>query len=515
MGEVSGHWTEGLERHARSWWSKALLTSAAGVVVSVIVAAITVAGLRLDLGPVIALERAGADAGMRLRATFHLDRAQAPDYVFVDVDETACAAFRRERTDAERLGACRTGTPMSIELVADFVGAVSRSGASVAIIDLATLQSDADLERLGIALASGSGPPVIVPFPGRAGREGDELIHEAPATWTRTLPSLGARLRLAPFETMTDPAAGDGVIRGYPAFLGVKRGEVVTSEPSAPYLASRLVRARSADPSPATSSDAAADRDAFAGRLWPIVFTLPSLSLQSPSHNEADRLRQERDINRWTASHYRRLLASELVVEGRGRFSASAFPEGAVVVLGSSLPSGLDQHLTPLGLMTGSELILNATRAFAAVPSPEALRPRADLWTDLELKLGSALRGGLLMTGIWLAIFLVWDRVRRRGRALRLAGRAAAGFLFICGLLAVGLLELRDASAELQRSLAAGRHVDILTPIVALGLEGYAEGIRLLTHAIERGLLTLVGSAVAMLRSGLAFFSLWRGGGHD
>jgi hypothetical protein len=74
----------------------------------------------------------------------------------------------------------------------------------------------------------------------------------------------------------------------------------------------------------------------------------------------------------------------------------------------------------------------------------------------------------------------------------------------VAGLGLVAFIEVRHLAENLEQSLATGRQVDILTPILALGLEGYLIGAKVVERGIERGILWVIAS----LKAGA--LSLWK-----
>jgi len=169
-----------------------------------------------------------------------------------------------------------------------------------------------------------------------------------------------------------------------------------------------------------------------------------------------------------------------------------AIPDGVltdrIVVLGSSQVQGGDWHATPLGAMTGSEIVLNATRAFIefsplreGTGASPAGRQILQGLNAFMAKFKGIVIGALIMTLCWLTIFGLNGRMKRRGRLSSLLSVLLfvgfMGALFVLEVFA-GLGALRGASGPVQA-------VDLLTPVVALGLEGFAEAARSFTQQAE------------------------------
>jgi CHASE2 domain len=496
--------------HARPgpWWANALISSLAGLFVALLVTAATVAGR--DLPMFRALERVGSDIGMAYFWTFRLDEGGlSPNYVFVDVDADTCAAFQPARPKD-----CARDRPVSAALVVDFVRAMRASGAAVVIVDIAPFAEAADREALRDAAAGPDGPWIIAPAYGRPGPDRAHLTLTGDAARDPTRGLAAGRLRLASFVTATDPESRDGVIRQYAVFTPLDRGAGPQPVPSAPYLAAAYLnpkRAAAADctyyrvgcAKPPSTPGQGLLPSSDKALMRPVFFTLPSLALLDPTPlppgSEKDRLSRNRQV--FLEMGYRRLSAKSLLdprdTTPTFRTDRAAFA-GHLVVLGSSLPSALDLHLTPLGQMTGSEVILNATRAFAAAQQAPASRPEGGFWPRFQDKAGGALKGSLAMTVVWLAIFFLWSHARAAGRAARFGAGVASVVVFAVGLSLVALSELSDAADNLSRSLATGKQVDVLTPVIALGLEGYVEAIKVLGQSAEQAVSRTLAATLAV-----------------
>lgn len=446
------------------------------------------------------LERIGADIGMQARWSFGLDREpNAHRLVFVDIDLAACERFPPQGAAATAAERCKTGKPASAELVAAFAATVRQSEAAVVILDIAPFEDPADLALLRQALAGETGPYLIAPFAGRPAGEGRELWFRRNPAGDIAPSGAAGRLRLASFQNGLDPEAGDGMVRLYAAeTVAVGPDGANTVFPSAPLLAAALAspERRAAADCRYYGLDCRGPRPAGAAisDLRPIVFSLPSqAALENarldPATSEADAALIDRDILAMTAQGYERLAASQ-VIGMPAEAARDAFPKGAIVVLGTSLPSGLDLHPTPLGTMSGSEILLNATRAWLFAPPGERAasgRPNAAEWWD---KLGALFVASLIMLPFWWLIHRIGGGLSTDAKGWRAQLGAAGSRLAMTGLFAAGLLtclvvEFLIMAGTLEGSLRAGRPVDVLTPILALGLDGYVEGVKYVTDKAD------------------------------
>jgi hypothetical protein len=454
-----------------------------------------IAAQHLEIWPFPRIEQMGGDLGARWIWANRLgSRAPLqPGFTFVDVDVAAC---RRFDTDT----ACKTGRPVGADLVAAFIAAGRRSGASVIVLDTAPFESVAERQKVNAVLRDNSGPWIVAPINGRplgpGAMFGDPSGDLAPN-------GVSGRLRLASFETLTDPGTGDGLVRRYAVLTRHFDADGTRMVPSAPYLASLL-----ANPSVAGSADCvyfrqhctvASERARIvhpvAGPLSsPIVYSLPSLAMldsEAADFSESVRSFAWKDQLYYPSLGYDRLPASGLLGPAGRTFNLEGRFAGQIVVLGSSLPSAMDLHETPLGTMAGAEIIINAAHAFVLqanagrLPGPDV---RPDFWTELALKLRATFHGFLVMLPAWLAIYWFVARKPFHSTAAAWRGRAAAVLVFLLGMTVALYVDLSDASMKLSESVRLGRHVDLLTPVLLLGLVGYAEAMKAFLTAIEKGL---------------------------
>lgn len=486
--------SHGMER----WWIKALIAAVAGLLFSLVMSALFSLGSAFRVAPLVAVERAGIDFGMLANTAFATPpapSADTPRYVFVDVDRAACDAF-----SAAPL-ACVSGRPVPTDLIIAFVQAARGSGASVVLVDVRNPEAPAERRALARALAAPDGPWVIASLGIRPRHsvhqleltaEQETLLGSSATTSLRS-----GRLLLAPFVTATDSFAADGVIRHYPLLERVE-GFGRTGEarwlPSAPFLASGLAdpaRARGlicryyADAGDRCDSQAEAppsdfirfgERSDMRNRIF---YSLPSLAAADPQQRMTYRDRY--------LGFYDRIEASDLI-DGR-RFSwPPDLMQGAVVILGTSAPEGHDWHVTPLGPMAGPEVLFNAIRAFSeyaplSEPSATATTTErlASAWRGFSLKVGAMATGTLIMLLGWFAIYWLGD-CWGVARWLR---RTACVAVFLLVLALTAVLELFGGITALERNAQVAEATDLLTPLLALGLEGFAEAARTFAHASE------------------------------
>jgi CHASE2 domain len=514
-----------LRRAAASTLSGVLF---AGFLASVLVA-LQVHGWR----PMRLAEQTGIDIGMWLYANVGWF-ASAPDapaanpmrLAFIDVDRGACEAF----LDGERAEACRTDNPVRSALLVDLVRALRAAGAAVVVVDVAPPAAGAVRERQAWrdALVANDGPWVIAPLFARPSDECSDGLSIRGDRRHDIVPTHAAgRLRLASVATRLDAELADGVVRHYPlASRLLLEGEPPRWVPTVPMLAAVLARggdiaeidrlwyapldgpstlqcgaAGSAAPSPSglpsdTRFDAAAAGTPAVVRFF---FSLPGLSTMDET--------QRRRVEQRHLPVYERYLASRLLeADCSHRLDAQATPqpgcfavrkplfEGKVVVIGSSSATALDRAQTPVGPMSGAEIIANATRAFAEFPALQT----PDGWTMWRSKIGGLLVPAAITFVMWLLICRSGDLLGAREAASAAAGRPVRRWLlgtaretlavvvFLAATLLAAWLELRNLMQDLAQVRSNAAPVEMLLPLLSMGLEGYAEFAKAVDEKFHR-----------------------------
>lgn len=182
-----------------------------------------------------------------------------------------------------------------------------------------------------------------------------------------------------------------------------------------------------------------------------------------------------------------------------------------IIVLGSSRVQAMDRVQTPVGAMSGSELILNATRAFLEFKPLQQPPPLTMLWDKLvgiTIATGPMIIAwGLIFACLpimrWIRRHLLlksrqskWLTIRRfRWHALDLFRSVIVVFIFAMGISIAYLLEVKLLFQQLQQGVA----VDLLFPAVALALEGLAEGAKVVLSAFHRISEIIFGYVLAVL----------------
>jgi len=183
--------------------------------------------------------------------------------------------------------------------------------------------------------------------------------------------------------------------------------------------------------------------------------------------------------------------------DGRIAEIAPQWLNDSVVVIGSSSPSGNDRHVTPIGAMAGAEVIINAARAFRTFPAPEAPTLSERLAHKIEISVIAAVIFTILA---WLPIWLLQSWKPRTRFASHIVIPAASTCIFFA---AVALTMIAVVVVEMMglRQLMAARQLpsDVLTPVFAVALEGFAEGANWLLLRLERFAEALLSATEALL----------------
>ena len=523
---------------AERWRLKAVTVTAAGALMSLIVSAALALAGAMGLPGASALERGGIDMAMQAFVLFAPQTDPQPGrpgegrFAFVDVDDI-CTTF------AAAPATCRSRDPIPVELQLDFLRAVQNSGAKVVIVDVIPPDDEAAFNALRdgiqmIANAPGGGPWIIAPVtsrpettsrPGVAGRKprGPAIRIKETADIERQLaPDFhSGRLRLASIVTTDDPAAGDGVIRHYPLTSTIHIAEGSDRIlPSAPFLAAMLSDDRTAAAMdcqfyprdgcaarPPKKLQALLDFAASPMLQNRIYYTLPSLSQQVAEPGKSD--------SGLYLGRYDRFRASSLLEDGHFAFEPGEL-DGRIVILGSSQPVSEDLYMSPIGKMSGAEILLNAARTLRDFAPIKSAKPgEGPVFLGFGEKLEAAMIGAACFLPAWLLIFGLRARVDQTHvarhsddpeavpgaattlrRALRKTAWVAVAILaFLTALsLTVGF-EFWLKVQDLRNRAETGVLTDMLTPAFAMGLEGFAEAGKAVSNWLE-GLVLVAGGAL-------------------
>lgn len=442
-----------------SWPIRGLAAGAANIFVGWIVTLIFAALLWSSVDWALELERRGTDAAMRWTVLVHgpivepIQDSQAIDpIVFLDIDEAGCTQLSSPEWD------CRSNGVGNPELLRRLGLALRESGARLLVLDVNlpgrfTTASSEDVSSTIAAWRDGAGPETVAALPsvqgaGRTVRADSDLARR----------SASGRLTLAPAIVWQD-VGGESIIRSYPIRVNVSNagegpgGELLIS---LPFLATDRLSANN------RVETASSTR---------ILYTLPALSIDENAWLHADYL--------GTFEH-RRLSRMITTSEGFEAEIQVGGLEGQVVIIGSSAPSAADRHQTPLGVMTGAEVLANVIRSNQLLPVIESQQSQDSYWRKIWRTLPAA---GIVMIA-WLCIAFV-TRKRAGSRTHRIRQYALVCFIFSTALVASISIAIWSSLSGFEERFSTGENVDILLPTIALFLEGLVEFLGWISHQLK------------------------------
>jgi len=488
------------------WRAKAVVVSVAGLIFSLLLSFAILLGSAIGIPGLASIERAGVDASMRLFVTFpwitDSPRFDSDRYAFIDIDNKTCYQFSNPAD-------CKEREPVPVAVVSDFLHAAKDAGAKIIIVDV--LPDDEDhqknlLSALQNAAQGHDGPWIIGLIPGRPEYVGDRIVETAELD--RLAVHEPSRLRLASAITATDTETFDGIVRRYPILTFVKAAGSAIERPipTVPFLAAMLAEpntARAVDDRFYGTADKLSTKPSLPPKLQNLItlgqdqnagnrifYTLPGLSLR----------RGDAPVSAGVyTGRYDRIVASDLLLKGHFDIPPDTL-RGRIVILGSSLQQAEDRHMTPIGPMSGAEVMLNATRAILEFSAIGAQRPDGHLRQFLRQfheRVRAAIIGFVVLLPSWFFIF--WLNARAsRNTVWQHTFRTALIVVVFCGALALALIiEVTWSVSELRRSVETGVETDMLTPIVALGLEGFAEAAKVVSRNVEVAVEWLASAVVA------------------
>jgi hypothetical protein len=457
------------------WYIRALVHWLSGVAFAILLGfLITVVGPDL---PGISrflhdIEQRGIDYAMRTRL---LLRGPNPTdgYVFLDLDTPFCERFVNGNE-------CRWRSPAKPEAIAKAVTALLPAGPKAIIVDAElwdvgskTPPSQVTFSELAAAIKAHPETRVLAASPyrptGSVGH-GTTDMEGLPPYLTPNL------IEFAPAWVWTSASDTDAIVRQYPAYDF--DADQPTPQPSLAFSTALAINPR---------IDRAVCSRAATGRL---LYSLPSLVPPADgAASESASPMQEAFL-----FHYDRFLASKAIALDGGVIRQNFASK--VVVVGSSAPIALDVHDTPLGQMAGPEIHLNAVKAFLDCPHGFITSPPIGkrAWYESEIIAVTSIPFLLFWLGyFWLA------SAAFGGRAVALLPAAGAlGFcLAIAGAIALAVIA---TLGQINNGAEEGFSLEFFTPIIALSLEGFAEGARWISERIERRVESLILLSIRLLR---------------
>jgi CHASE2 domain-containing sensor protein len=427
------------------------------------------------------------DRGMRISEMLHpvgsnrTERALGVrGYVFVDVDtgddaplaSSQQACDRVSRSPASRVPTpwdCAPWRPINRYLLASIVESLRARGAKLIVVDVKLgaggypLPSE-EASAL-IAVLQGAGSPAIAVLPVRPLPDtlpGDELSIEPQAISGL---SLSQALALA---APALPYPGD-ILRRYVACYGMRTAQGHESIPSVATRVEAVLRG---------TADARAlcerDPQALPAALR-IAFTLPEVPAEPATAGAS------RDSALWNRYHLflDRCRAIDLDDSDASCSQSSLFRD-KIAIIGTSSRARGDRHLTPLGEMSGSMVVLNAVRS--------RLQENSAVGTSLfkEVRHDLAVCGRAAC--VWFIAFVLLGMITQKhfGPVAAFSLRFVVVVGALTGVLWVGVKGSFSVAGTPQ-------NLNLMFPLLAFGLEMYTNAARHLEKFIERPINRWIG----------------------
>lgn len=443
------------------------------------------------VGPFIGeIEKRGVDATMRFHAEIGRvtpigDEAAAVDpavhrtppagYLFIDLDNDTCL-------DAKGDQRCALRSPASGAAAARVATAILKADPRLVIVDVRLWETDPNAQigpYVGALMdaARHSDIPVLAPAPASpTGEEGHVFID-----WTQMPRALHAsRIRFAP--ALVWPDSSDGMDRSYRAKVLANTFDMadgreavgVGAPATLPYLAALYSTTPPRDRADADCLAANAPGSCgqtSGGERLPVRAPRIHFTLQAAEASVGTPTRQ-------VARLYSRIPSSQTITESGALSLDSDWITDKIVIIGFSGPRGLDRHITPLGEMSGAELILNATRSFASAPDqePEQESSPAAVMREIIAAIVSSFPFLLfwrVQSGLWAGA---------KDRPAKVFAALVTAIAFVATAYVSALLTTAFVLVAWGQQVARGAPVDALLPVAILSLESFAHAAK---HVID------------------------------
>lgn len=516
--------TVGTLQRIPAWARRAVAKAVAGLALGLVTAVVLV-WLSQRVFP--ALQDFGEDVGLRVGV--YLDRVAGSassmplrkgqgdvfSFIFLDVDpdgvirsgadrsahsaaQEACdayaAAARTGRTSPVPAGVapalnCSSARPINRYLLAALITALRERGARMIVLDVVlaeelgvvdSAESDALRNVLPSRNAADTIVPVLIVAPYEiSGQQGDAANEKLV---TLVMPGLVAGDAARGVHIAAALPAPGQPVRRYPKCLR-QSGADESYVPSLPFLAAHLLSARG-NVSDVCAAEREEPRQHPVGRQNAprIVYTLPSM----PAHQD-DLLASTRA--RWAPYReiFNRCLAAHFWDSTESHCAQAQTYQGKVVVIGTSNPLRRDRHFTPLGDMSGAELVVNAVRSFVAYPDYRDKTFSETLGKKSIIVLWCGL--------VWLGYFLVRCWCFRVGEPTPLSmARIASRTTVVCIAFVVAMLAvIAVALYGSFRTFGPAPSLDVLIPVLAIAVDEYVEQVSKVVHRVESWVEALLG----------------------
>lgn len=456
------------------------------------------------------LEESGQDAGIEAAVyadrvlgfasgTKPLGKGDTDRYVFLDIDPEPsahgpaaarpsgagaelpqpCAALAATGTQRGALN-CSLGRPVNRYVLASMIDKLSEWQARLIVVDV-LLEAEAGVvgddenaalvQAVSLRKGAGATVPIVWVDPVESASDPEEpftevwggrgLLHADPA---RGL-----------YAAVAIPVPGQPVRRYAKCLVDRATSSVV---PTVPFLMARLASGRPFDVNADCAEESVTD-EANAPR---IVYSLPP----ARSHQDAS---NERGRAEW--GHYlpvfNRCLGEYFWAPAVSACGQPSTYAGKIVVIGASNPARRDRHLTPLGDMAGSEVIINAARSFSAYPQ------------NRDRSYGELLAKKFVVVAwcslIWLGYFLLSAGLSRSPFGQRHGLLVGVGNTALFALCVV--LVMVTALWISFRTSGPVPSLDVLIPALAVAIDVYVEKAHDVLEWAEHRLKSVLGLPLA------------------
>lgn len=439
-------------------------------------------GLRLNVGLTsvgytrLAIEPIGPDINKPIHYVFldvdPGDNGSRPDDSSYDSSDGACRALRPRIKDLK----CQPTRPLNRYVLAEALETLSEksresansTGILAIVLDVTLAEDPAtdveDIALIKVMTALKGTPPVIYGADARLSLRGDDSVMKLISDQEARYPGKAR---------VVFPVANSAIRRYHRCFF--EDGSENRRE-SLPYSIARIVNSKLPECNHGKNPP---------GRAYDerIIYTLLSLEGHADSGPEIGEWEDKRAFV--YGDVYTHCLAAHLWTSA----SICSRPETyqkAIVVIGASNPFRRDQHYTPLGMMSGSEVVINATRSFLLYPDQEVKN-----WPE---KLSKKAWLTFLCSVVWLGYYLIRHRMAIHGNThrsvwARIRAWVAKPLMFLVTLAAVMALAIwLSFNTE-----SSSPNLDVLLPVLAIGLEQYTEFSAWLLEIMKMRLARLFG----------------------
>lgn len=380
---------------------------------------------------------------------------------------------------------CAASRPINRYLLAEVVSTLAERGAHMVILDL-ILAGEQDVirpeENEALQRALWEGPV--------AERQMVVLYAEPAAAWLTE----GDRITVVPEQSgiFTSPHVAwvhsafvfpwpGQPLRRYPKCVKLTSGAIV---PSLPYLIAMQAGMPRVSDGLCANVDIS-NKSGHHSNAPRIIYTLPSFDTHQDDIGGAGR-------NLWAAYRHiwNRCLVTNFWNVASECGTVSMYTD-KIIVIGASNPSRRDRHYTPIGDLAGTEVLVNAIRSFHLYP-----HNRDKSFVESLIKKISTV---LVCTVPWFAYYVITYWARRWCRKLSEtdSGSHVPSFRFIV-ISWLGLPATVIATCMLAIWLSFRRDslvpsLDVLLPVLAIGVETYVEVVQKIVHSAEAHIRMLLG----------------------